>query len=134
MSTPEQTAVATLDDYLGRLLPPFADELNESAKKRLAFFAFLFGGISGLAIRSGLTPEQAHAVAIGLFCEKLGLAPMDAIIMAGQAIDAAAGDSPWSPAVQAGLDEFFAWQADPKHFTASRFRPVLDQVPADEPE
>jgi hypothetical protein len=42
-STPQQRAVATLEAYVGRLLPDCADELNESAKKRLAFFAFLFG-------------------------------------------------------------------------------------------
>src|ERR1700733_12390076 len=90
--TLEQQAVATLDAYLNRLLPAYTDELNESANKRLAFFAFLFGGISGFAIKEGLTPEQAHAVAISLFCQSLELTPMDSIRMAGYGIDATAGE------------------------------------------
>ena len=128
----EQQAVATLDAYLNRLLPDYTDELNESANKRLAFFAFLFGGISGLSIKEGLTPEQAHAVAISLFCQSLELTPMDSIRMAGYGIDATAGDSPWSYAAHEGLDEFFAWQADPESFSVTRLRPVLDRAPADE--
>ena len=112
-------------------LRDFADELNESADKRLAFFAFLMGGISGLSIREGLTPEQAHAVALALFCGSLGLAPMDGVRMAGHGIEATAGDSPWSYAAHAGLDEFFAWQADPESFSVTRLRPVLDRAPAD---
>ena len=129
--TAEQQAVATLDAYLNRLLPDYADELNESANKRLAFFAFLFGGISGLSIKEGLTPEQAHAVAISLFCQSLELTPMDSIRMAGYGIDATAGDSPWSYAAHEGLDEFFAWRSDPDSFSVTRLRPVLDRVPAD---
>jgi hypothetical protein len=129
--THEQQVVATLDAYLNRLLPDFADELNESANKRLAFFAFLFGGISGLSIKEGLTPEQAHAVAISLFCQSLELTPMDSIRMAGYGIDATAGDSPWSYAAHEGLDEFFAWQADPGSFSVTRLRPVLDRAPAE---
>ena len=39
--------------------------------------------------------------------------------MARFGIDAAAGDSIWSDACREGLDEFFAWQADPE----SPFRP-----------
>lgn len=129
--TPEQQAVATLDAYLNLLLPDYADELNESANKRLAFFAFLFGGISGLAIKEGLTPEQTHGVAISLFCQSLGLTPMDSIRMAGYGIDATAGESPWSYAAHEGLDEFFAWQADTGSFAVTHLRPVLDRVPAD---
>jgi hypothetical protein len=129
--TPEQQAVAILDAYLDRLLQVDTDELNQSASKRLAFFAFLFGGISGLSIKEGLTPEQAHAVAISLFCQGLGLSPMDSIRMAGYGIDATAGDSPWSYAAHEGLDEFFAWQNDPDSFSVTRLRPVLDRAPAD---
>ena len=130
-STPEQEAVATLSAYVDRLLPDYADELNESDRKRLAFFAFLVGGISGFSLNVGLTPEQAHGVAISLFIETLGLTPMDSIRMAGYGIEATAGDSPWSYAAHEGLDEFFTWKADPAAFTVTRLRPVLDRAPAD---
>ena len=129
--TPEQQAVAVMDAYLARLLPDYAAELNESANKRLAFFAFLFGAISGFALKEGLTPPQAHAVAIALFCQSLELTPMDSIRMAAYGIDATAGDSPWSYAALEGLDEFFAWQADPDSFSVTRLRAVLDRAPAD---
>jgi len=129
--TPEQHAAKVLAPYLDRLLADYADELNQSANKRLAFFAFVMGGISGLSLKSGLTPEQAHGVAISLFCQCLGMAPMDSIRMAGHGIEATAGDNPWSYAAHEGLDEFFAWQADPASFKLTRLRPVLDQVPAD---
>ncbi len=129
--TPEQQAVATLSAYIDRLLPDYADELNESSSKRLAFFSFLVGGISGLSLNIGLTPEQAHAVAISLFIESLGLTPMDSIRMAGYGIEATAGDSPWSYAAHEGLDEFFAWKADPDGFSVTRLRSVLDRAPAD---
>jgi hypothetical protein len=129
--TPEQRATTTLAAYVDRLLPEFVDELNESAGKRLAFFAFLFGGISGLAIKEGLTPPQAHAVAMGVFCETLEISPMDSIRMAQFGIDAAAGDSTWSDAAQQGMDEFFAWQTDPPGFAPTRLRGVLDRAPAE---
>jgi hypothetical protein len=128
--TPEQQAVATLDAYLDRLLPDHADELNESASKRLAFFAFLFGGISGLAIKDGLTPSQAHSVALALLCKTLEISPMDGLRMAEFGIDATAGESQWSFAAQEGLDEFFAWRADPEAFRATRLRLVLDRATA----
>ena len=107
------------------------DELNGSANKRLAFFAFLFGGISGLSIKEGLTPAQAHAVAMGVFCETLEISPMDSIRMAQFGIDAAADNSVWSDAAQKGMDEFFAWQTDPAGFAPTRLRGVLDRAPAD---
>ena len=70
--TPEQRAVATLSTYVDRLLDdPVTDELNASENKRRAFFAFVFGGIGGLTIQEGMKTEQAHAVAIGLYCELL---------------------------------------------------------------
>ncbi|MFI5459770.1 MAG: Imm48 family immunity protein [Isosphaerales bacterium] len=128
--TPEQQAVAILSAYLERLLLDYADELNESEDKRRAFFAFVFGGIGGLAIREGLSPPQAHAVAMGVFCETLEISPMDSIRMAQLGIDAAAGDSTWSYASHEGLDEFFDWQADPAAFQPSRLRLVLDRAPA----
>jgi hypothetical protein len=130
-STPEHEAVALLSAYVDRLLPDYADELNKSANKRLAFLAFVFGGISGHSLEIGLTPEQAHAVAISLFCQSFGMAPMDAIRMAGYGIDATAGDSPWSYAAHEGLDEFFAWKADSDRYTVTRLRSVLDRAPAD---
>jgi len=82
LPTPERQAVATLSAYFERLVQDCVDELNESEDKRRAFFAFVFGGISGLAIQEGLSPPQAHAVAIGLFCETLEISPMDSIRMA----------------------------------------------------
>jgi len=130
LPTPERQAVATLSAYFERLVQDCVDELNESEDKRRAFFAFVFGGISGLAIQEGLSPPQAHAVAIGLFCETLEISPMDSIRMAQLGIDAAAGDSAWSYASQEGLDEFFDWQADPAAFKPSRLRGVLDRAPA----
>jgi len=129
--TPEQQAVATLSAYCERLLEAFADELNESENKRRAFFAFIFGGISGHAIKQGLSPPQAHAVAIGVFCETLEISPMDSIRMVQFAIDAAAGDSAWSYASQEGLDEFFDWESDPAGFAPTRLRGVLDRAPAE---
>jgi hypothetical protein len=129
--TPEQQAVATLTAYFERLLQDFAVELNQSESKRRAFFAFVFGGISGLAIQEGLSPPQAHAVAVGLFCETLEISPMDSIRMAQHGIDAAAGESAWSDAAEQGMDEFFDWQADPIAFKPSRLRLVLDRAPAE---
>jgi len=129
--TPEQQAVATLSSYFERLLQDYADELNASENKRRAFFAFVFGGISGHAIKQGLSPPQAHAVAIGLFCETLEISPMDSIRLAQFGIDAAAGDSAWSDAAQQGVDEFFAWESDPADFTPTRLRGVLDRAPAE---
>jgi hypothetical protein len=131
--TPEQRAVATLSLYVNQLLDdPVTDELNASENKRRAFFAFVFGGIGGLAIQEGLAPQEAQAVAISLFCETLRISPMDSVRMAQLGIDAAAGDSTWSDASGQGLDEFLAWQADPASFLAARLRLVLDHVPADD--
>ena len=67
-----RSGASALSPYLDRLLESYADELNESSRKRKAFFVFLFGGISGLAVERGLTPEQAQAVAVSLFYEELG--------------------------------------------------------------
>ena len=128
-STIEQQAVATLDAYLDRLLADYSTELNESANKRLAFFAFLFGGVSGLSLKEGLTPEQAHSVMLELLRNTLAISPMDSIRMAQLGINAVAGNTPWSYAAHQGLDEFFAWQAAPEAFSARRLRLVLDRVP-----
>lgn len=127
--TPEQQAVETLDAYLERLLPDYAAELNESANKRLAFFAFVFGGIGGLAIKERLTPAQAHSVALALLCKTLEISPMDSIRMAEFGIDAIAGETPWSYAAHEGLEAFLAWQDVPETFSARRLRPVLDRAP-----
>ena len=76
--TSERRAVATLSAYVDQLLTDeCTDELNNSENKRRAFFAFVFGGIGGLAIQEGLTPQEAQSVAIGVFCETLRLSPMD---------------------------------------------------------
>jgi len=128
--THEQQAFANLSAYAHVLLRDHVDELNESAEKRQAFFAFVFGGISGLAIREGLSPPQAHAVAIQLFCEVLELSPMDSVRMTQLGIEAAAGESAWADSAQEGMEEFFAWQADPTAFSPTRLRLVLDQVSA----
>jgi hypothetical protein len=125
----EQEAVQTLSPYLDRLLDSYADELNESARKRKAFFVFLFGGISGLAVERKLTPEQAQAVAISLFYEELAIPPMDGLRVVEYGVEAAVGETPWSYAAQAGVDEFFAWQADPAGYSGSRLRSVLDRAP-----
>jgi hypothetical protein len=127
--TVEQRAVQTLSPYLDRLLVAFADELNESSRKRKAFFVFLFGGISGLAVERGLTPEQAQAVAISLFYQDLSIPPMDGLRVVEFGVEAAAGETPWSYAAHAGVDEFFAWQADAAAYEPSRLRSVLDRAP-----
>jgi hypothetical protein len=128
-STLEQNAVATLDAYLDRLLTDYADELNESASKRLAFFAFLFGGISGLSVTEGLTPEQAQSVAMELLQKTLAISPKDCTRMAQFGANAVAGRSPWSYAAHQGRDEFLAWRAAPEGFSASRLRLVLERAP-----
>jgi hypothetical protein len=131
-STSETRAVTTLSTYVDRLLDDsVTDELNASENKRRAFFAFVFGGIGGLAIKEGLAPQEAQEIAIRLFCETLKIPPSDSMAMARLGIDAAAGESVWSQASQEGLDEFLAWQADPDAFSAARLRAVLDHVPAD---
>jgi hypothetical protein len=127
--TVEQEAVQTLSPYLDRLLDAYADELNESTRKRKAFFVFLFGGISGLAVERGLTPEQAQAVAVSLFYEELGVTPMHGLRVVEFGVAATAGETPWSYAAQAGVDEFFAWRADPAAYTPVRLRSVLEQSP-----
>ena len=118
--TVEQEAVQALCPYLDKLLESYADELNESSRKRKAFLVFLFGGISGLAVERGLTPEQAQAVAVSLFYEELGVQPMDGLRVVEFGVEATAGETPWSYAAQAGVDEFFAWQADPSGDVTSR--------------
>jgi hypothetical protein len=125
----EQQAVQTLSPYLDRLLDAYADELNESTRKRKAFFVFLFGGISGLAVERGLTPEQAQAVALSLFYQELAIPPMDGLRIVEFGVEATAGETPWSYAAQAGVDEFFSWQADPELYRPVRLRDVLDRAP-----
>jgi hypothetical protein len=127
--TPEQEAVQTLSPYLDRLLASYADELNESSRKRKAFFVYLFGGISGLAVARGLTIEQAQTVAVSLFYQELAIRPMDGLRVVEFGVAAAAGETPWSYAAHAGVDEFFSWQADPTAYDPSRLRSVLDQAP-----
>jgi hypothetical protein len=127
--TPEQDAVQTLSPYLDRLLVTYADELNESSRKRKAFFVYLFGGISGLAVARGLSVEQAQAVAVSLFYQELAIPPMDGLRVVEFGVAAAAGETPWSYAAHAGLDEFFSWQADPSAYDPGRLRSVIDQAP-----
>jgi hypothetical protein len=127
--TPEQDAVQTLVPYLDRLLGVYADELNESSRKRKAFFVFLFGGISGLAVERSLTVEQAQAVAISLFYQELAIPPMDGLRVVEFGVEAAAGETPWSYAAHAGVDEFFSWRADPTRYDPGRVRNVLEQAP-----
>ena len=120
--TVEQEGVQALAPYLNRLLDLYADELNESSRKRKAFLVFLFGGISGLAVERGLTPEQAQAVAISLFYEELAITPMDGLRVVEFGVQATAEETPWSYAAHAGVEEFFAWQGDPAGYSASRLR------------
>ena len=127
--TPEQDAVQTLSPYLDRLLDSFADELNESSRKRKAFFVFLFGGISGLALKRGLTVEQAQAVAVSLLYQELAIPPMQGLRVVEFGVAAAAGETPWSYAAHAGVDEFFSWRADPAAYDPSGLRAVLDRAP-----
>jgi hypothetical protein len=127
--TPEQLAVEALSPYLDRLLVTYAEELNESSRKRKAFFVFLCGGINGLAVARGLTVEQAQAVAVSLFYQELAIPPMDGLRVVEFGVAAAAGQTPWSYAAHAGVDEFFSWQANPSDYDAGRLRSVLDQAP-----
>ena len=127
--TPEQQAVQTLSPYLDRLLVSYADELNASSSKRKAFFVFLVGGVSGLAIAMGLSPEQAQAVALSLLFEELAIPPMDGLRVVQFGVEAAAGETAWSYAARAGVDEFFSWQADPAAYDPGRLRSVLDRAP-----
>jgi hypothetical protein len=131
--TPEQDAVQTLSPYLNRLLDSFADELNESSRKRKAFFVFLFGGISGLAVERGLTVEQGQAVAVSLLYQELSIPPMDGLRVVEFGVEATAGETPWSYAAHAGVDEFFSWRADPSAYDPGRLRLVLDQAPEIDP-
>jgi hypothetical protein len=127
--TVEQEAVQALCPYLDRLLEGYADELNESSRKRKAFFVFLFGGISGLAVERGLTPEQAQAVAISLFYQELAIPPMDGLRVVEFGVEATAGETPWSYAADAGVKELFAWRADPAGYQPNGLRAVLDGAP-----
>src|SRR4029077_16395671 len=103
--TPEQDAVQTLSPYLDRLLALYADELNESSRKRKAFLVFLFGGISGLAIERGLPVEKAREFAITVFCQERGIPLMDGLRVVEFSALAMAGETPWSYAAQAGVDD-----------------------------
>jgi hypothetical protein len=127
--TPEQQAVQTLAPYLDRLLASYADELNASSSKRKAFFVFLMGGVNGLAIATGLSPEQAQAVAVSLLLEELEIPPIDGLRMVRFGVEAATSETAWSYAAHAGVDEFFSWQADPAAFDPARLRSVLDRAP-----
>jgi hypothetical protein len=129
-TTTEQQAVATMDAYVDRLLADYSDELNESANKRLAFFAFLFGGVDGLSRKERLTPEQSHSVVLELLRHTLSISPMDSLRMAQFGVNATAGRSPWAYAAHEGRDEFLAWQSAPEAFSARRLRLVLDRAPA----
>jgi hypothetical protein len=128
-NTPEQDAVQTLVPYLEGLLATYGDELNESSRKRKAFFVFLFGGISGLAVERALTVEQAQKVAVSLFYQELAIPPMDGLRVVEFGVDAAAGDTPWTYAAQAGADDFLSWKADPSAYDPGRLRAVLDRAP-----
>ncbi len=133
--TVEQEGVQVLVPYLNRLLDSYADELNESSRKRKAFFVFLFGGISGLAVERGLTAKQAQAVAISLLLEELSITPMDGLRIVEFGVAATAEETPWSYAAHAGVEEFFAWRGDPAGYSANRLRSVLDSAPeVDQPE
>ncbi len=104
-------------------------------RKRKAFFVFLFGGISGLAVERGLTAEQAQAMAISLLLEELSITPMDGLRIVEFGVAATAEETPWSYAAHAGVEEFFAWRGDPTGYSASRLRLVLDSAPeVDQPE
>jgi hypothetical protein len=128
-NTPEQDAVQTLVPYLEALLAAYGDELNESSRKRKAFFVFLFGGISGLAVERALTVEQAQAVAVSLFYQELAIPPMDGLRVVEFGVDAAARDTPWTYAAQAGADDFLSWKADPSAYAPDGLRAVLDRAP-----
>ena len=89
----------------------------------------MFGGITGYALKEGLSPPQAHGIAIGLFCTALRLSMIDSARMAQYGIDASAGDSDYSYAAHEGMDEFFDWLADAAAFNVTRLRSVLDRAP-----
>lgn len=127
--TPEKRALAVLSKYVNRLLDDYSEELDQSEDKRLAFFAFLFGGVSALAMREGLKPPQVHAVALVLFMKGFGFTPEESASFAQFGINATARDSPWAPAAHAGMDEFLAWKADPSGFKPTKLRGILDHAP-----
>lgn len=125
MQTVEQQALDKLFPYLDRLLVEYADLLNTDPEKRLIFFAFLFGGVSGLSMRLKMNPPQAHAVALVLFSTGLEMTAEQSARLAQHGIDATSSSSPYNAAVHAGLDEFFTWLADPDAFRPSRLTALL---------
>jgi hypothetical protein len=131
--TPESQAIQALSGFLDALLARYAEQLNQSTDKRLAFFALLFGAVSGLAMKRGLSPPQAHAVSLALFQKGLGMSPPDSARFAQFGIDATSSRSPWNYAAHAGIEEFFAWEQDPARYEPKTVQWALDRAPASAP-
>lgn len=125
MATVEQQALETLFPYLACLLGRYSEQVNADPEKRLVFFAFLFGGISGLTMHLKMEPPQAHAVTLVLYSTGLQMTPDQSAWLAQHGIDATASSSPYNRAVHAGLDELFVYLRDPEGFVPSRLDPLL---------
>ena len=88
-----------------------------------------------MAVERGLTPEQAQAVAISLFYQELAIPPMDGLRVVGIRCRGDGGRDALVVRGEAGVDEFFSWQADPAAYGLSGLRSVLDRAPeVDRPE
>jgi hypothetical protein len=125
----EQQAFSEISAYVDLLLDDeLTDELNRSEDKRRAFFAFMFGGIAGLALQDGLSPPQAHAIAVRVFHEGLCLSADDSAGMALLGIEAASGASALSVTCDEGMRDFLAWRSNPDTFSTERFRAVLERI------
>ena len=127
--TPEKRMVNRIVDYANCLLNTHADQVNASEDRRIAFMVFLFGGLTALALREGMTAAQAHAVGITLFHKCFQMSTEESVGMARFCIKASGRGSPWSGAFHEGADEFLAWHANPDDFAPSRLGAVLDEAP-----
>ena len=127
--TPEKRMVNRIVEYTKCLLSTHGDQVNASEDRRIAFIVFLFGGLTALAVREGMTAAQAHAVAITLFHKCFEMSPEESVGMAQFCIEASGKDFPWSRAFHEGGDEFLAWEANPDSFAPSRLGTVLDEAP-----
>lgn len=125
VATVEQQALEALFPYLACLLGRYAEPVHADPEKRLIFFAFLFGGISGLTMHLKMEPAQGHAVALALYQTGLQMTPDQSAWVAQHGIDATAAASPYNRAVHAGLDEIFAYLSNREAFIPTRLDPLL---------
>jgi hypothetical protein len=89
------------------------DDLNASDQKRLTLFAYLFGGVHGAAKQEGLSPAQAHAVALSLFQRVFEMSATESTRVAHWCMEQTATGAAMNAAVHAGLEAFLRWLTDP---------------------